>query len=773
MQRVGLTLLVFLSGTALPAIAEKPNFDIAALEQLGYSEDIAKFFSEERFLPGVHDITLEVNAAKSYMLSLKFDDDGQLCVDDHFLDELKLKKIELSKNCDTPAMLWQGADIKVFPGSFRVELLLPETAFDPLKISGDEYGGGGAILNYELYGQRFSSRYGQQQSLQATLGPGLNIRNWVVRNRSQFSTNSEKKLQVYETSAVRAFPSLKGRLEMGQFGAENSLFSGVPLTGLQIMSERHQIDGNLLIPITGMADSQASIEVRQRGRTVYRTTVPPGPFSLDNVGQVVGGIDTEVEITEADGRKKTQTVVPQKLSGNIGSQPHSQLGIGRYRSYRQSSFTPPLLVMGERQINHDEENEFVMGGLFSSRFQMVALRKAYANVSGGMIYSRGNKRQGLELDTQLRLPSSRFLNMSLTSKYRTLGAQGSDEGLENTGNISSRLRMALGASISLSHADWGVLNYNIYQSRYYQGRSYLTHGLSTSRQIGSATLSFTAQNSANDPLTVFAYLSLPLGKNRLSTRVQGGKQHETATGINLQGDIDERWNYSLGAASRGNDTQFSGRAQVTLPYSQLAGDTTYSNNDSKSFNASAFGGVAFANNTWLFSPQRIGDTFAVVDMAGASGIGLQASGSGRIATDYAGHALLASVTPYTDTSVSIDTQQFPLNLRINSTSASLRLAHGTVGLQRFRVSELKQLLLTIRNTDGETMPVGVSVYDDRGNMLGTLIGDGNLMLVNEDIGKDLQLRATNMPTCRVKYTVPEYFDPEMLYEEASAICIPV
>ncbi|MFJ3264872.1 fimbria/pilus outer membrane usher protein [Serratia liquefaciens] len=768
-----MTLLVFLSGTALPVMAEKSKFDIAALEQLGYSADIANFFSEKRFLPGVHDVTLEVNAAQSYMIAVRFDDTSQLCVDENFLDELKLNKIELSENCNTPAMLWQGADVKVFPGSFRVELLLPETAFDPLKVSGDEYGGHAAILNYELYGQRFAGRYGQQQSLQATLGPGVNIRNWVVRNRSQFSTNAEKKLKIYETSAIRAFPSLKGRLEIGQFGAENSLFSGVPLTGLQIMSERHQIDGHLLIPITGMADSQASIEVRQRGRTVYRTTVPPGPFSLDNIGQIVGGIETEVEITEADGRKKTQTVVPQKMAGNIGSQPHSQLGVGRYRSYRQSSAAPPLLVMGERQISQSEENELVMGGLFSSRFQILALRKTYANLSGGMAYSRGNKRQGLELDTQLRLPSSRFFGMSLTSKYRSLGAQGSDEGLERSDTVSNRLRMALGASISLSHADWGTLNYNIYQNSYYHGESYLTHGLSTSRQIGSATLSITAQNSANDPLTVFAYLSLPLGQNRLSARVQGGERREATTGINLQGNIDERWNYSLGATNSGNNSQLSGGSQITLPYSQLSGDVTYSNNGSQSFNTSAFGGMAFANNTWLFSSQRIGDTFAVVDMAGASGIGLQASGSGRIATDYAGHALLASVTPYTDTSMRIDTQKFPLNLRINSTSASLRLAHGTVGLQRFRVSELKQLLLTVRNADGESMPVGASVYDDKGSLLGTLIGDGNLMLVNEDIGKGLQLRATNMPACRIEYTVPDFFDPEILYEEASAICVPV
>lgn len=772
MQRAGLKLLFFLSGAVLPAMAEKSSFDLVALEQLGYSADIADFFSEKRFLPGVHEVTLELNAAKAYMMAVKFDDTGKLCVDEDFLDELKLKKIELSGKCNTPDMLWQGAKVKVFPESFRIELLLPKAAFDPLKVSDDEYGGGGAILNYEIYGQRFAGRFGQQQSLQATLGPGVNIRNWVVRNRSQFSTNAGKKINIYETSAVRAFPSINGRLEVGQFGAENSLFYGIPLTGIQIMSERHQIDGQLLIPVVGMVDSQASIEVRQRGRTVYRTVVPPGSFSLDNIGQAISGIETEVEITEADGRKKTQIIVPQKISGNTGSEPHSHFGVGRYRSYRQHIDTSPLLIMGEHKFNKGQDSNFTMGGLLSPHFKLLAARKEYTNLSGSMAYSRGNKQQGLEFDAQLRLPSNRFFGMSLMSKYRTIGAQSADEGMEKTDGIShNRLRTALGASISLSNPGLGALSYNIYQSSHYNGGKFLTQGLSTSRQIGTATLNFTVQNSANDPLTLFAYLSMPLGQKRLNARIQGGGQRRAATGINLNGDIYEHWGYSLGATNSGNDSQFSGQTQINLPYTQISGDASYNNNGSQSFSSSLFGGLAFANNTLLFSSQKIGDTFAIVDVGQVSGIGIQAPGSGRTMTDYAGHALLAAVTPYTDTNVSIDTQKFPLNLRINSTSASLRLAHGTVGLQRFRVSELKQLLLTIRNPDGDSMPVGTSVYDDKGRIVGTLIGDGNLMLVNEDIGKSFQLRASNMPACSVEYTVPEFFNPEVLYEEASALCV--
>lgn len=776
MWRLGLAILGVLLVYPCSAYADERQFDVAALAQLGYSSDIADFFEEARFFPGIHPVTVEVNAAQRYALDVKFDDNGQMCVDEAFFDALKLTPLPLLKACNTPEVLWAGAVVKLFPGTFRIELLLPESAFDPLQIGGEQYGGYAAMLNYDLYGQRFASQYGQQQSLQATLMPGINVRNWVIRNRSQFTSTASPRLQVYETSAIRVIPSLKARTEIGQFGARNTLFSGLPLTGMQLMSDENQVDGRLLVPVTGVANSQASVEVRQRGRTVYRTLVPPGPFSLDNLGQVVGGVEAEVEITEADGKKKIQTVMPQQLMGNTGHLPHYQWGLGRYRSYRQSQqkSAPPVLLMGERKVLLRQESDTVIGGILSPNYQTVAVRHDYANLSGGVAYSRGRRQQGLQFDTQLRFNPSRETALSLTSMYRTLGAEGGDEGLSAIeGGGGNNLRMALGASLSLSYPRWGSLVYSASLNRYYQGESDLTHALSLSRPIGAGMLSLTLQASANDPLALFAYMTWPLGKHRVSGRIQGGVNREMASGVSLNGQFDDQWGYSLDTAYSGNNGQLSGNTHFTTAYNQLMAGMSHNNNGSQSYNASASGSLAYANSTWLFSPSRVGDTFAVVDMGGASGIKLQAAGGSNIITDYAGHALLPAVSPYQEANIQIDTQALPLNLRINSTRSSIKLAHGTVGTQRFRVTEVRQLLLTVKAANGEAMPVGASVYDDKGKFLGTLIGDGNLMLVNEDIGKALQIRPINMQACEVKYSKPEVFDPEVLYEEAAAVCIPV
>ncbi|AFH92626.1 fimbrial usher protein [Providencia stuartii MRSN 2154] len=50
------------------------------------------------------------------------------------------------------------------------------------------------------------------------------------------------------------------------------------------------------------------------------------------------------------------------------------------------------------------------------------------------------------------------------------------------------------------------------------------------------------------------------------------------------------------------------------------------------------------------------------------------------------------------------------------------------------------------------------------------MGEGNTFLTNEQIGDELILRSPNSDDCIVKYTVPEHFSSELLYEEVDAIC---
>lgn len=81
-------------------------------------------------------------------------------------------------------------------------------AFDADKLRSEQSGGHAVLLNYDLYANRRQGRYGNQQTLQAMLEPGVNLRNWVLRNRSSYSNDeSGSRLEVYETSASKDFPA--------------------------------------------------------------------------------------------------------------------------------------------------------------------------------------------------------------------------------------------------------------------------------------------------------------------------------------------------------------------------------------------------------------------------------------------------------------------------------------------------------------------------------------------------------------------------------------
>ncbi|WP_431224739.1 fimbria/pilus outer membrane usher protein [Serratia sp. L9] len=283
------------------------GFDVKTLEQLGYNADIAEFFSTSRFLPGVHQVELEVNAAQRYQEEVRFGQEGELCLDARLAETLRLQLTSPLGDCERIGSRWPQAQMRVFPGTFRVELTLPEEAFDPDKLRSEQRGGYAVMLNYDLYGNRMKGSYGNQQTWQAMLEPGLNISNWVVRNRANYSMNEfGSQLNVYETSATRDFPQWGALVQLGEFSAGGALSGGLPITGLQLSSERFQLShATLVVPIQGSVSSQATVEVKQRGQVMYRTLLPAGPFTLDNLGQAATGVETQVTVTDAEGLSST------------------------------------------------------------------------------------------------------------------------------------------------------------------------------------------------------------------------------------------------------------------------------------------------------------------------------------------------------------------------------------------------------------------------------------------------------------------------------------
>lgn len=771
-------LLFLLVWPMTKAIAS--GFDVKTLAQLGYNADIAEFFNTARFLPGVHRVTLEVNAAQRYQEEVRFDAQGELCLDERLAETLRLRAVPPPGACERFDAHWPQATVRPFPGAFRVEITLPEAAFDADKLRTEQSGGHALLLNYDLYGNRRQGRYGNQQTLQAMLEPGINLRNWVLRNRSNYSNDERgSRLEVYETSATKDFPAWGAFVQLGEFSAGGALSGNVPLSGGQLASLDTGARGAVLtVPLQGSVTSPATLEVKQRGQVMYRTLLPAGPFALSELGPVMAGVETEVTLTETDGRQQRFTVTPD--SGDpAGQSGDYRLAAGRYRPYGagRDGASPPALLLGEKAFRDERGGLMTAGGLLARTYQRLGWQGTRGDADGnwlsaGAIFTRGRQR-GAQLEVLGQRALGPNLALSLSSQYRTEGFREADEALnppaaEDAG--ATRLRYNGGLALSWRTLNAGALTYSLSHERYYRdSRRSWTHALAYGISLGRATLSVNLQSSAYDRAAVYAGLSLPWGAGSVSSRLQARRNNQMTLGGSWQGPVSDRLNGYLDVTRDADgDYQTAGSLSGETPYTRLALGASRSGQGSRSLSLSSSGGLGVANGTWVTSPQRIGDTFAVMKVPGQSGVSVSGGGSGI--TDFAGDALLPALMPYLPLRAQVDTLSLPLNLRLDSTEAAFELARGTVAERRFRVTEVRQLLLTLRDENGTPLPTGASVHDERGQLLGTLIGEGNLMLVNDDIGKALRVRRLNMNECVVSYAVPAAFDPSVLYEEGDGVC---
>lgn len=759
-------------------------FDIKTLEGLGFSAELANFFStQDKFLPGEHDVTIIINANKTYRVEATFDSEGQLCADRKLLMALKLRHKNSGDNCETIESLWPGVAVKLFPGQFRVELTLPQEAFDPEMDSSDYQRGGHALLlNYNLFGQRIENNSDNLNLFQGQFEPGINFNNWVLRNRGSYTYNQG--LSHYdnqETYALRAVESLKSVVQLGEFGLVGDTYSGLPVAGAQLYSDNAQLNNSqLVVPIEGIANTNATIEIRQRGRVIYRTVVAPGPFSLSNISNFSSGVVTDVDVIEEDGSRQHFTV-SNALDPNFEQQATTyQLAVGRYRdNLHDSESQSPLLVSGEMSLSPANSLRMTSAGLVSPDYQNISVQNLYSGLENAWFSAAASftntkdAGQGYQLTLQNQVAINGNLSASLSTVYDSANYWSPDNALSGGNNLDDlmygKLKNSTSAAVTWAHPRWGAFSYVLSNNMYYQAADSVSHTFSASEQFGRVTTTLSFQSTSQGQNAVYVGISMPLGKGSLTGRMQRNNGNMTL-GSSYQGTWDDNKGYSVGVTGSNSQRRVNGSLNMKTAYSQLAGGVSQATNNSRSAYISSSGSMAYANNTFATSSSAIGDTFAVVNIPSQSNLRVSSPSSGMAITDYAGTALLPSVMPYTLSKAQISTKTLPLNIRLNSTSADLMMTRGTVATRNFEAIETRQLLLTIRDSNNEMLPVGANVLDEKGNFLGTIIGDGNFMLENKAIGTTLRVKATNRSECIVSYAEPDKFDPDTLYEVAEGTC---
>lgn len=242
------------------------------------------------------------------------------CISGDLLDKLALKDearaqvTQLYENCYSLQSL-PGSKLSNYAGV--LEITVPQAWMkynDPDWTPPERWDEGiaGLLFDYSLNGQ-LTRQFNNQENYSAISGygqAGANIGGWRLRGEYQtsyYSQNHQFDFDWNQIYAYRPLPMMAAKLTLGEIYLNSQVFDTVRFTGINLASDERMLPPALqgyAPEIHGIARTNAKVTVSQSGRVIYETTVPAGPFNIQDLRSSVRGT-LDVRVEEQDGSVST------------------------------------------------------------------------------------------------------------------------------------------------------------------------------------------------------------------------------------------------------------------------------------------------------------------------------------------------------------------------------------------------------------------------------------------------------------------------------------
>jgi len=785
MKRIFLVLVVmFFPGGG--AMAGDYRFDASMLD--GSAETDVALFNEGLQQPGLYYVTINVNGVAvdtstvRFYLAQTMEGKKSLlpCLSVAQLRRFGIKTEEFSRLQQSDES-GSCADLNAIPRlqttfSFiaqSLSLLLPasdvqqevkgiarETTWDDgLPALMLNYG---ANTRYSEYQQTSGRSRATQTDVQ--LLPGANL--GAFRLRTSFSRQFDsggpqqgwKNNYAYLTRGINA---LKSRLTLGDVVTPSDVFESTPVRGGMLESDENMVpysQRSFSPVIRGSVSSQSELEIRQSGQVVFRTVVPPGPYSLPDYGATCSTGDLDVSVKESNGathRFRVPCIAPP-VALHQGYTRY-QLSMGRFRNTGGQRGRP--LVTQISAMHGLPLNTTLFGGIqLAPRYQAQTVGAGLTMGSAGGVSVDITQSQVKEVaDTDRgRAVKLRYLWNSLSGLSVSLSKRWQGQGRFHTLNDAISLSEWSRDENSISQQDdiavswltggFGSLSLNATLKRYRAdqgqdvtwggGYSLLLPGhsqlnLTLSREMNRAGRQWTdsrASVSLNVPLDTFlkkSSVSWQMSQDTNSRAMQTilrGTTADNQLNWNLQQDTARRAGEKMNGAGLGGS--YYGR------YGNLYGNY-YSNNVSRQLGTGLTGGVLLTGRG-LTTGQYLGQTVALIDAPGVEGARIGFIPGEK--TDARGYGIANGLAPYQVNTLSLDPLSFGSNAAIEQNTVNVVPTDGAVVSATYRTRTGHKALVTLTLPTGEYPPLGalVQIGEDKNNT--AMVGD------------DGEVYLTGMPT---------------------------
>jgi outer membrane usher protein len=611
---------------------------------------------------------------------------------------------------------------EAFAATRLMEERRPKLVLDPTLTSG--------FFNYDLSYSHSEFKaapavqsLGMLGELGYSSGYGVLSNSFVGRNLSNDHTLGGKANWArLETSFIRNFPEDRRTLRVGDSVTRLGMLGRQAyFGGLQFGSNYVLNPGFVTQPqpvISGLSSAPSTVELYVNDVLRQVSSVPTGPFALENLPVLSGNGEARLVVRDLLGR---ETVI------------------------RQSFFTnPKLLASGLNDWS------LAAGRL---RRNLGTTDSSYATSFGSAIWRRGWDDQ-LTLEGQAELTSAlRRASLGLVSAlpWQVLGqaavsaSRSSDGGsgrqwllgFEKSGPSASASLQAQGASerfrqlgLELPAARLqmaGNMNYlNRTLGSFGLGFAQIhSHATATQdrQRITTATANYATKVSERVSLSLLlskvvsgpqgtalaATLVIPLDNRVISTaaiQVRDGSSDLLVTASKNQ-DQDQPVSWRLLAGRQNEVNRIEGGLYYTGRYGQISGDLSSSSTQT-TLRLGSLGALVVAENT-LFASQRLDDSFALVELAGHPDVGVGLGSSLLTRTDSKGLALLPRLVPYQNNSVRLEAADVPLSAELDSIEKIVVPRQRSAVKVVFPARVGRAALLRIVFDDGEPAPAGATV----------------------------------------------------------------
>lgn len=770
--------------------------------------DLSRFSEPHSVLPGSYLLEIKINQQTFPQRTIQYLTDAnnpgqpRVCLPPDLIKQMALKP-EAAKQIT----LWYNdacADISALPGitvSNRIgrgvlEITVPQAWMkysDSNWTPPEQWDNGlpGILLDYNINAltsrQQDSSITADSLTSYGTLGS--NAGPWRLRADYQASLqrqgsqrNTDSSLtQVY---AWRALPEYAAKVMVGEAYLNSAVFDSFRYTGASVASDERMLPPKLrgyAPEVRGIARSNAKVTVSQQGRTLYETTVPAGPFVIQDLSSSVQG-RLEVKVEEQDGsissfQIDTATIPyltrPGYVRYNVAlgqpSTPDHQL---RGPIFSSSDFswgiTNAWSLFGGALIGGDYNaaslglgRDLNVFGALSADVTQSYARLPNAPVATGKSFRLNYAKRFEDLNSQITFAGYRFSQRNFMNMQQFLQANYRDEMF--TRQDKELYTLTANKTFMADDSAQAITVYLSYSHQtYWDSRSVNRYGLSASRMFNMAGISgisaslsaYRSDYQGRTDDSAMLNVTLPLGDHRrigYSLQTNNNEITQSAS-VDDFSDLNNSWQLRAGHNQTGK-LMSSAWYYHSAPSGTLNANVGWQQDSYTSLGATLRGGVT-ATRHGIAAHQNSGNggSRLMLDTDGVAGVPIN---NGRAYSNRYGLAVISDVSSYYNVDTRIDVNQLSDDVEATRAVVQSTLTEGAIGYRHFEVVQGYKVLATIRLDDGSEPPFGATIMTAKGREAALVNEKGVAYLTGIKPGEKLTLFWQGQPQCTLSLPASE------------------